>query len=69
MGLEELNTVLTMMRELNPLTLGCKSELSQLSLDCLDNVTHFIKECLNSDFIKNMNGEIIFYYTIITFNF
>jgi len=61
MGLEELNIVLKMMSELHPLTLSCKSELPQLYLDCLDNVAHFIKECLNADFIKNMNGEIIFY--------
>jgi len=69
MGLEVLNTALTLMRELSPLSLGSKAELPQLGLDCLDNVTHFVKECLNADFIQNMNGEIIFYYTIITFNF
>lgn len=60
MGLEVLNTALTLMRELNPLSLGSKAELPQLGLDCLDNVMHFVKECLNADFIQNMNGDIIF---------
>ncbi|XP_027837521.2 probable E3 ubiquitin-protein ligase HERC1 [Aphis gossypii] len=55
MGLEVLNTALTLMRELNPLSLGSKAELPQLGLDCLDNIMHFVKECLNADFIQNMN--------------
>lgn len=59
MGLEVLNTALTLMRELNPLSLGSKAELPQLGLDCLDNVMHFVKECLNADFIENINGKII----------
>lgn len=61
MGLEVLNTALTLMRELNPLSLSSKAELPKLGLDCLDNVMYFVKECLNADFIKNMNGKIIFY--------
>lgn len=60
MGLEVLNTVLTLMRELSPLSLGSKAELPQLGLDCLDNVMHFVRECLNADFIKNMNGKMFF---------
>lgn len=64
MGLEVLSTALTLMRELNPLSLSSKAELPQLGLDCLDNVMHFVKECLNADFIKNTNGKIIFYQTI-----
>lgn len=59
MGLEVLNTALTLMRELNPLSLGSKAELSQLGLNCLDNIMHFVKECLNADYIVNMNGKII----------
>lgn len=58
-GLEVLSTALTLMRQLNPLSLGSKAELSQLGLDCLDNVMHFVKECLNANFIKNINGKII----------
>lgn len=60
MGLEVLNTVLTLMRELSPLSLGSKAELPQLGLDCLDNVMHFVRECLNADFIKNTNGKNVF---------
>lgn len=67
MGLEVLKTALTLMRELNPLSLGSKAELPQIGLDCLDNVMHFIKECLNSDFIKNMSGNILFYKIILIF--
>ncbi|VVC31643.1 Hypothetical protein CINCED_3A017272 [Cinara cedri] len=55
MGLEVLSTALTLMRELSPLSLGSKAELPQIGLDCLDNVMHFVKECLTSDFIKNMS--------------
>jgi len=62
MGLEVLNTALTLMRELNPLSLGSKAELPQLGLDCLDNIMHFVKECLNADFIQNMNGNSYFIY-------
>lgn len=62
MGLEVLNTALTLMRELNPLSLGSKAELPQLGLDCLDNIMHFVKECLNADFIQNMNGNSYFNY-------
>lgn len=61
MGLDVLNSALTLMRELNPLSLGSKAELPQLGLDCLDNVMHFVKECLNADFIKNIHGKIISY--------
>lgn len=61
MGLEVLNTALTLMRELSPLSLGSKAELPQLGLDCLDNVMHFVKKCLNANFIKDMNGKIILY--------
>lgn len=62
MGLEVLNTALTLMRELNPLSLGSKAELPQLGLDCLDNVMHFVKECLNADFIVNAIGNKIILY-------
>ncbi|XP_025408544.1 probable E3 ubiquitin-protein ligase HERC1 isoform X2 [Sipha flava] len=55
MGLDVLSSALTLMRELNPLSLGSKAELPQLGLDCLDNVMLFVKECLNADFIKNIN--------------
>lgn len=65
MGLEVLNTALTLMRELNPLSLGSKAELPQLGLDCLDNVMHFVKECLNADFIVNINGKIILHLYIL----
>lgn len=61
MGLEVLNTALTLMRELNPLSLGSKAELPQLGLDCLNNVMHFVKECLNADFITNMTGKVMFF--------
>jgi hypothetical protein len=61
MGLDVLSSALTLMRELNPLSLGSKAELPQLGLDCLDNVMLFVKECLNADFIKNINGNTIFY--------
>lgn len=57
LGLEVLNTALTLMRELNPLSLGSKAELPQIGLDCLDNVMHFVRECLTSDFIKNLSGK------------
>lgn len=61
MGLDVLNSALTLMRELNPLSLGSKAEIPQLGLDCLDNVMHFVKECLNADFLKNIYGKMIFY--------
>lgn len=61
-GLEVLNSALILMRQLSPLSLGSKAELPQLGLDCLDNIMHFVKECLNADFIQNINGKMYLFF-------